>query len=144
MDDFPLGGYEKISRQETLDSVAGNMAKRYQDRVSWQDLCTRSLYKRSLDKISGRDLTSWQDLCTRSLCKVSAQDSRSLREVSVQGLCTRSPKISLSKISAQPLNKRSLDKISVSMKISWQDLSTRSLYKITIEVSWHDLGTGSL
>ena len=67
------------------------------EEVSWQDLCTRSLYeisvaavyKSSLGKISARDLMARsQQISAQCLC------TRSWSEVSWQDLCTRPPRLS--------------------------------------------------
>lgn len=118
-------------------SLLPDPCTRYPKEISAQSLLKRSLYK-----------VSKRDLCIRSL--------RSLKTRSLLQFPTWSPsKISardvLGKIPARDLYARSLGKISLQahyLKISVRDLSTRSLRKVSIgdplarsvqKISWQDV-----
>ena len=127
--------------------------------MSWQDLCTTSLQKRSLGKISERgrlaryQQISMQRLCTRSLYEISAQaiNNSSLGTADVRDHLARSLQQILCNVSVQDLHKRCPGKILVQdlYKSLLARLSKRSLYKLSIrallarsvqETSWQDSG----
>ena len=109
-----------ISRQETPNSVAKNMTKRYPGRFCkflctrscarspWQDLhrssCARSFSKHLRRRTCGRDPVRFPS--SKSLRHVSVSGTRSLHEVSWQDLRSQY------KVSAKDIHTRSLQEIS--------------------------------